>query len=255
MAFESEDEAFRAFLNVFPRTATVLVDTYDTLSAVERLARDFGPRIQAVRLDSGDLLDLSIRVRELLDEAGMNKTTIFASSDLNEYRIKDLIERGARIDSFGVGTELATSADAPALPGVYKLVGLEENGKVSMRIKMSKDKGTYPGPKQVWRLTDGNGKYESDLVTLADEASRVEQGDGEWRPLISPVMKKGKPVDDKSGGLEDARARAAEGLGRLPDRLLAIEGSATFQVEFSSKLREERERVEREILSSMGRRS
>jgi nicotinate phosphoribosyltransferase len=254
MAFETEDEAFRAFLKVFPRTATVLVDTYDTLSAVERLAKEFGPRVQAVRLDSGDLLDLSIRVRRLLDEVGMNKTTIFASSDLNEYRIKELIERGARIDSFGVGTELATSADAPALPGVYKLVGLEANGEVSMRIKLSKDKGTYPGPKQVWRKTGGDGKFASDLVTLADEQSPSERDEDEWQPLISQVMKGGKHIKGQAGGLEAARARATESLARLPDRLLAIEESASFQVEFSGRLREERERVEREILSSMGRR-
>jgi hypothetical protein len=119
---------------------------------------------------------------------------------------------------------------------------------------LSKDKGTYPGPKQVWRLTDGDGKYASDPVTLADEASPAGQGEGEWHPLISQVMKNGKKLDDQGSGLEAARARSAESLARLPDRLLAIEGSASFPVEFSSRLKKERERAEREILSSMGRR-
>jgi nicotinate phosphoribosyltransferase len=119
MSFDREDDAFRAFLKVFPKTATVLVDTYDTIRAVKRLARDFGPAIQAVRLDSGDLLELSKQVRQILDDAGMTGTKIFASGDLNEYKIADLISRGAQIDSFGVGTELATSYDAPDLSGVY----------------------------------------------------------------------------------------------------------------------------------------
>jgi nicotinate phosphoribosyltransferase len=100
MSFDREDEAFRAFLKVFPTTATVLVDTYDTIAAVKRLARDFGLAIPAVRLDSGDLLELSKQVRQILDEAGMNETRIFASGDLNEYKIADLISRGAQIDSF-----------------------------------------------------------------------------------------------------------------------------------------------------------
>ncbi len=253
MSFDTEDEAFRAFLKVFPDTATVLVNTYDTLAAVERLARDYGPRIQAVRLDSGDLGDLSISVRKILDEAGMNKTIIFASGDLNEYRIVELIARGARIDSFGVGTELATSADAPAISGVYKLVGLEENGKVSMRIKLSKDKGTYPGPKQVWRLTDGEGKFARDLVALADEPAPVERDAGEWRPLLSQVLKDGKPMGDQPDALNDARERAAEALKLLPEGLRSIEEPASFQVDFSRRLKQERERVEREILSSIGR--
>src|SRR4030095_9793683 len=130
MSFDDEDEAFRAFLRVFPETATVLVDTYDTIAAVKRLARDFGPAIPAVRLDSGDLCELSRQVRKILDQAGMTNTKIFASGDLNEYRIADLISRGAAIDSFGVGTELATSYDAPALSGGYKLAGLWQEGRI-----------------------------------------------------------------------------------------------------------------------------
>src|SRR5712692_9713257 len=125
MSFKEEDEAFRAFLKVFPETATILVDTYDTIAAMKRLASDFAPSIPAVRLDSGDLCELSKEVRGILDHAGMTNTKIFASGDLNEYKIADLISRGAQIDSFGVGTELATSHDAPSLGGVYKLAGLE----------------------------------------------------------------------------------------------------------------------------------
>ncbi len=264
MSFEDEDESFRAFLKVFPETATVLVDTYDTIAAVKRLARDFGPAIPAVRLDSGDLCELSKQVREILDEAGMNQTKLFASGDLNEYKIADLISRGAKIDSFGVGTELATSYDAPALSGVYKLAGLEENGHVSMRIKLSHDKATYPGPKQVWRLTDESGSYNQDIITLDDEPNNQT---GSWHPLLKKVMKEGRVVEGfkrsdqahhlspqntreaRFARLNDARDRAQDQLRHLPDELLALDSEARYPVEFSERLRREKEKLERQIIS------
>ncbi|HEX8089476.1 MAG TPA: nicotinate phosphoribosyltransferase [Blastocatellia bacterium] len=266
MSFDEEDDAFRAFLKVFPDTATVLVDTYDTVAALRRLAADFGPDIASVRLDSGDLLDLSVRARRILDEAGMKHTKIMATNDLNEYRIADLIERGAAIDSFGVGTELATSYDAPALSGVYKLVALEENGRMRPRMKLSEEKATYPGPKQVWRFTDNDGKYRQDTVALDDEDAPGGRGGeaGGWRPLLEPVMKNGRVVDepeDQSGGtarlrrevrltrLNRARSRTAEELRRLPDELLALESEPRYRVEFSTRLAAERDRLRKEIVS------
>ncbi len=263
MSFEDEDESFRAFLKVFPQTATVLVDTYDTIAAVKRLARHFAPSIPAVRLDSGDLCELSKQVREILDEAGMTGTKIFASGDLNEYRIADLISRGAEIDSFGVGTELATSYDTPALSGVYKLAGLEEIGRVSMRMKLSQDKATYPGPKQVWRLADEIGNYAEDIITLADEPCKRT---GSWYPLLTQVMKQGRVVfadrnelaDDTSpttmrearfARLNDARDRVHDQLRRLPDELLALDSGALYPVGFSERLRKERETLEQRIVS------
>lgn len=267
MSFEDEDEAFRAFLKVFPETATVLVDTYDTIAAVKRLARDFGALIPAVRLDSGDLCELSREVRQILDQAGMKNTKIFASSDLNEYRIAELISRGAQIDSFGVGTELATSYDAPALSGVYKLAGIEENNHVSMRMKLSHDKATYPGAKQVWRFTDSNGRYSSDLITLDDEDSPAAISQGSMhsaQPLLEQVMKKGRPTDGfKQAGsdltiatgetsltrLNRARERAAEERSRLPDDLLALNSEAKYQVSFSRRLEIERDRLDQTIRS------
>lgn len=257
MSFDDEDEAFRAFLKVFPETATVLVDTYDTIDAVKRLARDFGSSIPAVRLDSGDLLELSKQVRKILDDAGMINTKIFASGDLNEYKIRDLISSGARIDSFGVGTELATSYDSPALSGVYKLTALEENGRMSMRIKLSHDKETYPGPKQVWRFSDSNGNYMRDLIALADEAHPTDR----CQPLLERVMEQGRPVeragDQRSSqsessvkqagltALNDARERARDELKRLPEELLLLESEPTYSVSFSKRLVEERETLER----------
>jgi nicotinate phosphoribosyltransferase len=257
MSFEDEDEAFRAFLKVFPETATVLVDTYDTIAAVKRLARDFGPSIPAVRLDSGDLLDLSKEVRRILDDAGMSGTKIFASGDLNEHKIADLISGGAEIDSFGVGTELATSYDAPALSGVYKLAALEKNGQLSMRIKLSHEKETYPGPKQVWRFSDEAGKYSHDVIALADETFPHE-GLGEkvsadsCRPLLELVMEGGSVIEGDSSeqsfpaetsrkdarvsALNAARGRAHEELKTLPAELLLLDSEAGYSVGFSNRL-------------------
>ncbi|HSO74761.1 MAG TPA: nicotinate phosphoribosyltransferase [Blastocatellia bacterium] len=264
MSFDREDDAFRAFLKVFPTTATVLVDTYDTIAAVKRLARDFGSAVSAVRLDSGDLLELSKKVRQILDEAGMTETKIFASSDLNETRIADLISRGAQIDSFGVGTELATSYDSPALGGVYKLAAIEENGRVSMRIKLSRDKSTYPGAKQVWRFTDETGKYAGDLIALADEGSpntTNSEATGSWLPLLVPVLKQGSVVGRfprtagaqvdgataRFAGLNAAREIAAEEIKRLPDNLLRLDSAPAYSVVFSDRLTSEREKLEHEI--------
>ena len=267
MSFEDEDDAFRAFLKVFPETATVLVDTYDTIAAVKRLARDFGASIPAVRLDSGDLCELSKEVRQILDQAGMTNTKIFASGDLNEYKIVEMISSGARIDSFGVGTELATSYDAPALSGVYKLAGIEENGHVSMRIKLSHDKATYPGAKQVWRFTDGNGKCSGDLIALADEDPPPASFQGLMaspRPLLELVMKEGRIIEDPAQAsgdltvdtsataftrLNGVRKRAADERKRLPEDLLALDSPARYPVSFSRRLETERDRLDQQIKS------
>jgi nicotinate phosphoribosyltransferase len=266
MSFDREDDSFRAFLKVFPTTATVLADTYDTIAAVKRLARDFGLAIAAVRLDSGDLLELSNQVRQILDGAGMTETKIFASGDLNEYKIADLLSRGAQIDSFGVGTELATSYDAPALSGVYKLAAIEQSGGVSMRMKLSPDKATYPGAKQVWRFTDEGGNYAEDLITLADEPN---DRTGSWRPLLKQVMKQGRVVDGLAHNrsdqphdtsltklrearferLNDARDRAHDQLRRLPDELHALDSEAPYSVAFSEQLTTEKEKLEQQIVS------
>jgi nicotinate phosphoribosyltransferase len=253
MSFENEDDAFRAFIKIFPENATVLVDTYDTIAAVKRLVQQYrGSAIPAVRLDSGDLYELSNQVRQILDDAGMTQTKIFASSDLNEFRIADLISRGAQIDSFGVGTELATSYDAPSLSGVYKLSGLEENGQIKMRIKLSKDKATYPGPKQVWRLVDSTGKYIRDIVSLADEAAPNSEHGVTAVPLLKRVMKDGEILDRADAGLaglNQLRDRALQELRRLPDDLLSLDTDKRYPVSFSDGLERERKTLEMQMTS------
>ena len=231
MAFDNEEEAFRAFLKVFPETATILVDTYDTIAAVKLLARKFGPNVSAVRLDSGELLSLSKEVRKILDAAGMLNTKIFSSGDLDEHRIAELVAGGAPIDAFGVGTQLATSYDAPALGGVYKLVEYTQGG----RSKLSPDKATYPHPKQVWR----NERKPRDVVTAVDEPPPS----GEWRPLLVPVMKAGRVTHRET--LAQARTRATEELRRLPAELLALDSEAHYPVEFSERLEDERRQLQK----------
>ncbi len=150
MAFDDEVEAFCRYLRAFPRNATLLIDTYDTVAAARRIV-GAGLRPQAVRLDSGSLADLSRAVRRVLDEGGLQSTRIFASGDLDEGQIAALVGAGAPIDAFGVGTRLSTSSDAPSVGGVYKLVEIEVDHTVRRTIKTSPGKTTLPGRKQVWR--------------------------------------------------------------------------------------------------------
>jgi nicotinate phosphoribosyltransferase len=255
MLFDDEDDAFRAFLKVFPKTATILVDTYDTVAAVERLSQNFDSTLPAVRLDSGDLLELSKRVRAILDKGGKADTKIFASGDLDEYRIEELISRGASIDAFGVGTQLATSYDAPALSGVYKLVAIERQGRISMKLKLSPEKATYPGSKQIWRATDQSSKYCKDMVALFDETAPQDRDASSevWRPLLELVMKGGHNIIEQNSSrlerLNTARTRATEELRRLPDELLLLDGQARYPVRMSKRLIEKKEAMEKKIAS------
>ena len=204
-AFADELTAFRAFAHSYPDDCTLLVDTYDTLAgarnaavvAKELAAR--GHRLRAVRLDSGDLLDLSRQVRALLDDEGLSEVAVFASGSLDEGEIERLLAAGARIDGFGVGTKLATSADAPYLDVVYKLVAFDGRPV----LKLSAGKETWPGAKQVWRVCEG-GEGFFDTIGRSDE-DPPPAGD---MPLLEVAMAGGRRVGAES--LEGARARCAE---------------------------------------------
>jgi nicotinate phosphoribosyltransferase len=230
MTFESEAAAFRRYLESFPRNSTLLVDTYDTLSGV-KTAADLGPGVGAVRLDSGDLLRLSRQARKLLDAAGRQDVHIFASGDLNEYGIEKLLSQAAPIDAFGVGTDMVTSRDAPALDGVYKLVEISEpDGSRSHPIKLSEKKGTWPGPKQVFRRTGKRSEMLSDIVGLASET----RSDNE--PLLKKVMTSGVPMGQLPS-LEEVRNRAHEQLSRLPPRFKRLQKPSVYSVKPSSALK------------------
>jgi nicotinate phosphoribosyltransferase len=226
---DDEAGALRAFAEVHPDT-TLLVDTYGTLEGVRtvvELSRDDERplRVGGIRLDSGDLGELARQSRRLLDEGGLEHVKIFASSGLDEYTIRELVESGAPIDGFGVGTNMAVSDDAPGLDMAYKLV--EYAGRP--RMKLSTSKVMHPGPKQVFRSVDG-GRMVHDVIARADEELAGQ-------PLLEPVMRGGRRLAAGEISLEDARARAREQLGRLPDRLLGIEArELEYPVSFSPAL-------------------
>src|SRR5206468_11795827 len=187
LAFEREEDAFRRFIESFPDGTVLLVDTYDTLEGVRRAisaAREAGVPLSGVRLDSGNLLELSRAARSLLDDAGMDQTRIAASGDLEESRIARLVAAGAPIDLWGVGTDLGTSRDSPVVDGVYKLVAYLRDGEWRGVWKRSADKATVPGAKQVFRRRSASA-MEADVIGAEDEAL-------EGHPLLVPAMRGGE---------------------------------------------------------------
>jgi nicotinate phosphoribosyltransferase len=227
MAHDDEVEAFRRFGTVFPGAATMLVDTYDTVQGV-RNALAAGVPMQAVRLDSGDLADLSKKVRRILDESGRKEVKIVASGDLNEYKIRDLMVAGSPIDVFGVGTELVTSRDEPTLGTIYKLVEQEtERGTVG-RAKLSPGKITYPFAKQVFRTSLPSGEFAGDLVARDGE---TPNGDA----LLVPVIRGGKLVGELPT-LVESQNRFLQQRQRLPARLHSLEPAAPYEMSFSQTL-------------------
>lgn len=178
--FDSELEAFKAYAKVYPDSCTLLIDTYDTLKeGVPNAIKCFndvvvpaGYRPKGVRIDSGDIAYLSKETRRMLDEAGFEDCSIVASSGLDEYIIRDLLNQGAKVDTFGVGERLITARSEPIFGGVYKLTAVEENEEIIPKIKISGNVGkiTTPGFKQIYRLFDNNtNKAIADVVTLHDE--------------------------------------------------------------------------------------
>jgi nicotinate phosphoribosyltransferase len=204
--FDSETAAFEAFTRSYPDGSTPLIDTYDTVEGARRAAavgRELaarGGRLGGVRLDSGDLLDLSRRVRAVLDDAGLTDVVIFASGNLDEHEIARLLAGGAPIDSFGVGSRLAVSDGAPSIDLVYKLAAFDGRPV----LKLSADKATLPGPKQVWRRLGDDGRFAGDVVTLADE-----DGPAGAEPLLEPATA-------GRDSLAAARRRAAAQREALP---------------------------------------
>jgi nicotinate phosphoribosyltransferase len=228
MAYAKEEEAFQRFQQLFPEHGVLLIDTYDTLAAIDKIIQK-KLRPTAVRLDSGDLLDLSVRVRRKLDQAGLKETRIFASGDLNEFTIADLLGRGAPIDAFGVGTALATSKDAPTLGGVYKLVDLESETGILYRAKFSEEKVTYPGPKQIFRFPDANGIYRRDII------GRQSEKYSDAVCLLEPVMRDGKRIAP-SPPIEDVQKRASAELKKIPVTCRHLREATRYPVTFSTEL-------------------
>lgn len=228
-AFPTEMEAFRAFAGRFPDT-TLLVDTYDTLAGVEAvvaLAKELGAsfRVQAVRLDSGELLELSTGARRILDDAGLGHVRIFASGGLDEWKIDRLARAKAPIDAFGVGTDMIVSGDAPAFDIAYKLCEYAGTG----RVKLSAGKRNLPGRKQVFRRF-AEGYAAGDTIAMHSEPLPG------WQPLLERVMSKGRRTAAQPS-LAAVRARTAEFIAELPRSIRALEPAATrYPVETSRQL-------------------
>jgi nicotinate phosphoribosyltransferase len=236
LAFDRESDAFQHYAECFPQRPIMLVDTFDPLEGTKAAAA-LGDKLGGIRLDSGDLAILSRDCRRILDQSGASHAAIVATGDLNEDSIDQLLSAGAPIDIFGVGTELVTSRDDPALGGVYKMVERRtpEGGRVPT-MKMSLAKVTYPGPKQVHRCLDAQGKMAYDVVELAD-AERVEAPlGGSVEPLLETVMIGGHIERSAVSSLSAARERFFKELDRLPARLRALHGFHDYPVEIGPGL-------------------
>ena len=237
-AHDDEYEAFREFVRVYPDTV-LLVDTYDTLAAVHKivaLARELGPafRVSGIRLDSGDLVALAFECRRVLDAAGLQGVSIFASGSLNEDKLAHLLAAGAPIDGFGVGTEMGVSSDAPSLEIIYKLVEYAGKG----RLKLSPGKEVWPGQKQLFRVM-AHGVASYDVLACDDETL-------EGRPLLRQVMKAGRRTAAGEMTVDDARQHARMELAQLPRELRSlVPASPPYRVMISELLAEARNALER----------
>jgi nicotinate phosphoribosyltransferase len=233
MAFEREIDAFRAYARLFPQRTILLLDTYDTLQGARHAAqvaqemKSQGQALAGVRLDSGDLAELSRQVRAILDQAGLNAVKIFASGGLDEYRIDQLLLQKAPIDAFGVGTRMGVSADAPYLDMVYKMVRF--NGQPVR--KLSAGKATLAGEKQIWRRASHDGDYLEDIIALRSEMVN------EAEPLLQPVMRAGRRLGP-SAKLADLRQSFQANFRQLPSEYKPLTQPPRYPARASRRLEE-----------------
>lgn len=241
-SFAREIDAFRAFATSFPDNSVLLIDTYDTITAAQKvvsLAREMaarGQRIQGIRIDSGDLVKLAKEVRNIFDAAGMKDIKIVGSGGLDEYDLADFSDAGAPYDSYGVGTKMGVSGDAPWFDIAYKLV--EHAGRSV--LKLSPGKISWPGEKQVFRQRDNQGQLRCDVIGL-----REDHFPG-MEPLLKKVMEHGKVLPPRPT-LDDSRTTLMQEIACLPDSVKAIRNPSSYPVEFTPGLRALLERTEQEV--------
>jgi nicotinate phosphoribosyltransferase len=246
-AWDDEAAAFEAFARARPDNLVLLIDTYDTLAAARKVValaprlRAAGIAIRAVRLDSGDLAQLSKAVRQILDAGGLDEVTIFVSGGLDEHEIARLLAAGAPIAGFGVGTSLTTSSDRPALDCAYKL---QEYAGVARR-KYSAGKATWPGRKQVWRRFGADGRMAGDTISLADDRQEGE-------PLLVPAMREGRRIG-AAQTLAQGRERVARELARLPEPLRELAQAAPYPVAVADALKRLAADVDRRVERAEGK--
>lgn len=232
-AFDNEKEAFEGYFNVFPPNSIFLIDTYDTLKAAQEIGRlKFKKDIKGVRIDSGNLKILSKKVRQILDKEGLQHVKIITSGNLNEYKIAQLVKAKASIDIFGVGTDMVTSRDYPALDLTYKLVEIEDaQGNIQLKAKRSQGKKTIPGRKQIFRKFTTKGKIERDFVGLFSESPFGTT------PLLKPILERGKLIKELPS-LEEIRKSLKEKSLTLPGACLNIERGHYLKPVLTPKLRQ-----------------
>jgi len=236
MNFASEEEAFKAFCDTFPES-TLLIDTYDPIRAV-KIALQKDLKFEGVRIDSGDMLNISKEIRKILDHAGRKSAKIMATGDLDEHIIHEMVSKQAPVDYFGVGTELSTSRDDPALNGVYKLVGIRTKSnnlkgskyQTIYKRKKSPGKENFPGPKQVHRLIRKN-ILVTDILTLDDE----EVTDG--IPMLKHYINDGK-VREILPSIMEIRSWCRNQISMLPQKFRSLDCvPESLPVVISEKLR------------------
>ena len=246
MSFATERIAFEQLQKLLGENTVYLIDSYDTLEGARRAA-ELGRPLWGVRLDSGNLVTLAPAVRKILDDAGLRETKIMATGDLNEYKIHELLAARAPIDVFGVGTELSTSADAPTLGVVYKMVELEDGGNQRRyTLKLSEDKHTLPGSKQVFRYpTHDLLARSTECPSCPDPTS--PDGSSPSEALLRPVMLGGQLLEPLPSA-QEARSHAAACLGRLPARCQSLfENPDAWRVDLSPELEGLYEKVRKGI--------
>ena len=260
--FDSEWDAFRAYATYYPDQCTLLIDTFNVLKSgvpnairtYEEVLKPMGKRLAGVRIDSGDITYLTNRVREMLDEAGLQDCKIFVSNSLDEYIIRDILHQGAKVDYFGVGERLITSRSEPVFGGVYKLVAVEKDGKYIPKIKFSEntEKITTPGYKKVYRLfSSKTGKMVADLIALQEEQidffkpitlfdpvhtwKKKTFQDYTVEELLKPIFIGGKLVYEVPT-IEQSRTYCAQQIEKLWDEVLRFENPQEYYVDLSLKL-------------------
>ena len=249
MSFKHEMDSFLAYSNSFPEGTTLLVDTYDTKKGIENAIviglylKERGHALRGIRLDSGDIVSLSKFARKRLDSAGLDDVKIFASGNLDEFKIKDLLERGARVDNFGVGTNMGTSIDAPCLDIIYKISEVtDESGNFLPTMKLSRAKVTYPGRKQVFRIQDSKGRFIRDILGLEKEKIR-------GRPLLRKVVDKGRVIYN-APSLDKIRSFVKDNLAGFPKALNEVYPKYKYPVMISPGLK----KLRRSLANQLGKR-
>jgi nicotinate phosphoribosyltransferase len=239
-SFEEEIDSFRAFAETFPDNTVLLIDTFDTISGARKtveVAKEMsskGQKLKGVRLDSGDMASLSQDARKIFEEEGLKDVSIFASGGFDEFKVADVLERGAAIDAFGIGTKMGVSADGPYTDIAYKLVQYDSRPV----LKLSPGKKTLVAEKQVFRIRRRNRLYK-DIIGLRDEKTEGE-------PLLKMVMKNGKR-EEPFESLNVIRERFQKEFDSLDNAHKALENPALFPVELSEGLEKLQNRIIRKV--------